>query len=137
MLCWVYISDSSISPGILFVYYSKKNGKKYFGKAIKDATLATNRSDIRSEKLALKASLWVNGRVVDQTSFNSTWTLGTGYCAIPMGAVRLLLESLNKTFKFNISLTKQMEAAKCVSRRGKNISYKACVCNRSEHIQLI
>lgn len=109
--------------------------------AIKDATLAAyfngpNRSDIRSEKLALKASLWVNGTVVDQTSFDSTWTLGTGYCAIRMGAVRLFLESLKKTFKFNISLTKQMKASKCVSRRGKNISYKACVCNRTEHIQL-
>lgn len=84
MLGWVYISDSSISPGILFVYYRKKNSKKYFGMAIEDATLAayfngTNSSDIRLEKLALKASLWVNGTVVDQTSFDSTWTLGTGY----------------------------------------------------------
>ena len=109
--------------------------------AIEDATLAaffkgTNRSVIRLEELALKASLWVNGTVVDQTSFDSTWILGIEYCAIRMGAVRLFLESLKKTFKFNISLTKQMKAAKCVLRRGKNISYKACVCNRTEHIQL-
>lgn len=109
--------------------------------AIENATLAayfnrTNRSDIGPKKLALKASLWVNGTVVDQTSFDSTRTFGTGYCATRMGAVRLFLESLKKTFQFNISLTKQKKAAKCVSRGGKNISYKARVCNRTEHIQL-
>lgn len=160
MLCWVYISNLSISRSFLFAYHSENNGKKYFGMAIENATLAAylegaDSPDIQSGILKLKhwhyvgasydhtsakASLWVNGTVVRNTSCGTTSFPSTGDSAEGMGAVRVFQERITFKFKgriaamqvYNVSLTKQqIEAVKNVSGRGKNIGYKARVCKRT------
>lgn len=115
MLCWVYISQRSISTGFLLVYYNKnktkQNENEGFCMAIENDTLAayfsgTASPDIQSERLYLnhwhyvgvsydhtsqKASLWVNGTVVKElTGPHPRWNdPGIGCNAVSMGALRL------------------------------------------------